>query len=176
MNEPPHDPGSDSPPVELRLRFGLASFLEAGERYEARIPALRFANRVLAVSGVVLVLCAAYLFAVGDLALGATALACAALALFVDRGRRFFAVRSYRQSPHADEDVVITLGPAGFHGVGTRGEMHFPWSAFTHAYLERDGVLLLRGPNVHHWLPDRALVRGDEASLRALVREHVPQR
>lgn len=159
--------------IELRLRFDLASFLESSERYEARIPALRFANQVLVVSRIVLVVCAVILFATGEWGVATTALVVAGASLFARRGRRFLATRNYRKSPHADEDLVLTLGPDGFHGLGTRSEMRFPWEAFTHAYVEEDGVLLLRGPQVFHWLPDRALVRGDPARLRALVREHV---
>lgn len=164
----------DSETIELRFRFDLDSFLEASKRYERRIPALRFTNRVHTAASLVLVVCAAILFATGEWGVAATALAVAGAGLLIGWGRGFRAVSNYRKSPHADEDVAVTLGPDGFHGVATRGEMRFPWAAFTHAYVEEDGVLLLRGPHLFHWLPDRALVRGDPARLRALVRAHVP--
>jgi hypothetical protein len=86
----------------------------------------------------------------------------------------WFLRRRFRKSPYHNDEIALTISDEGIHGVGRSSETRLNWSLITKARRFSDGLLLLQGPQVFHWLPNTAAVDPtDVADLERLVRAHV---
>ena len=67
--------------------------------------------------------------------------------------------------------LTVTLDEKGEHDHNAKGESQHPWSSFVSAYHCRMCYLLLLDKRHAIVLPERALVAGDPATLRAFLEE-----
>lgn len=81
--------------------------------------------------------------------------------------------RRVRKMPLTGETVDVTLDSDGFRSTTPSSEGRVAWHGFYKGVLYSDGLLLLAGPGVFHWLPDAALVQGTAVEVRELVGRHV---
>ncbi|MCM2370186.1 YcxB family protein [Aporhodopirellula aestuarii] len=81
----------------------------------------------------------------------------------------------FRKTPICDTEQSVELSDEGLRAISEIEEALVKWSAFTRAVFFRDGVLLYRGPQIIHWIPDTTLKRSDDADrIRGLLASKLP--
>lgn len=96
----------------------------------------------------------------------------ALLAIVVEILRSVIVVRqSRRRSLQGVGEVTIILDEAGIHLHHKKADCQYPWSAFEDGYYCRGQYLLFLDKLHAVGLPERALVEGDPATLRAFLEE-----
>lgn len=82
----------------------------------------------------------------------------------------YLSTRNFKKSPHYNAEQSIYLSDEGFRTESELEQTNVKWSAFSHAVIFDDGVLLYRGPNTVNWIPDATLDCDDGASrIRRLL-------
>lgn len=85
----------------------------------------------------------------------------------------WFRRRTFRKSPHKNEDLVIMVTADGLHSIGTKSDIKLIWAAFNKARRFSDGILLFQDPVAFSWLPEAALVNGTAAEVASLAETNV---
>lgn len=96
----------------------------------------------------------------------------AMMAIVVEILRSVIMVRqSKRMSLQDVGELTITLDETGIHQHHKKCDSQYPWSAFVDGYYCRGQYLLFLDKLHAMGLPERALVEGDPATLRAFLEE-----
>ena len=135
-------------------------------------------KRVLIFRAVLAVMAVAYLgmgillFPSGNLVPGiiftAAGILFAAIFLFYHQGTAW---RAKRMMMEGDSSSTVTLEEERIHGESEKGEGSYPYSAVIGAYHYKERYFLFVGKRHAMLLPERGLIQGDGAHLRAFLEE-----
>lgn len=79
--------------------------------------------------------------------------------------------RSQKMSLQGVDEMTVTLDETEVHCHHGKGDVRYPWSAFVDGYYCRGQYILFLDKLHTAGLPERALVEGDPATLRAFLEE-----
>ena len=96
--------------------------------------------------------------------------------LFAPKLDKCLMANRLRKNPGFGSQVNFQFTQEGFRLSGKHGEGFLKWSAFSHAKILSDGILLFQGPRVFNWVPFSKIVEGSESELKNLVQAHVSQK
>ena len=92
----------------------------------------------------------------------------AAIFLFYHQGTAW---RSKRMMVQNEGAFTVTLEEESVHGKSEKGESSYPYSAVIGAYRYKERYFLFLDKRHAMLLPERALIRGEKAALRAFLTE-----
>ena len=83
--------------------------------------------------------------------------------------------RAFRTTPYCDTKQVLRFDEIGVQTKTDFESTEATWHAFTKAIFFEDGILLFRGENMVHWIPDSSLEATNGARrLRELIANVLP--
>ncbi|MEZ6100936.1 MAG: YcxB family protein [Pirellulaceae bacterium] len=84
--------------------------------------------------------------------------------------------RALASSPHLNEELTLHLSDTDFHVWSAMQDTRLSWSLFSRAVYFDDGVLILQGPNLFHWIPWSALLAGTQPNrIESLLQTRISQ-
>ena len=89
----------------------------------------------------------------------------AVLMFFPHKLDNYLARRRLKSSPHCDERLLLVLSDDGYVATSSLQKTKLRWAVFTGAIAFPDGVLILHGKGMCHWLPFRCLEKPSDSDI-----------
>ena len=152
--------------IEYRISADEEFYLQGFKRFRSSKKLRHLFTFIKAIGLLFFALVIWVLFSKQEYGVVSLAIGFSLLIVFGHKIDEYMLKRNVRNSPHGNEELVVSFSEEGFHAESETTDMKLKWSAFTKLIRIEDGFLLFQGPKFYNWLPDKSL--SDATQLEAM--------